>query len=94
MSKGRGPTRLMSPRSTFHSVGSSSRLVLRRTDPNDESLSTSVTRPFSGSDLAASCGTLRVRRAFHNGLVATAETAPVARDCGPLSRRSPPALEL
>ena len=30
---GRGPTMLMSPRSTFHSCGSSSSLVARRTRP-------------------------------------------------------------
>jgi hypothetical protein len=33
MSSGRGPTRLISPRSTFHSSGSSSRLVARRNAP-------------------------------------------------------------
>ena len=32
-SSGRGPTRLISPRTTFQSCGSSSRLVLRRTRP-------------------------------------------------------------
>lgn len=33
-SSGRGPTRLISPRSTFHSWGSSSRLHLRMKLPN------------------------------------------------------------
>ena len=33
-SRGRGPTRLMSPRTTFHSSGSSSRLEARRNRPS------------------------------------------------------------
>ena len=40
---GRGPTRLISPRSTFHSCGSSSRLVRRRNAP------TRVIRGSSGT---------------------------------------------
>ncbi len=65
---GRGPTRLMSPRRTFHSSGSSSRLVPRRKRPKE------VRRRASGSGIPlASLASLIVRNfSSVNGLAAQA----------------------
>ena len=49
MSSGRGPTSDMSPRTTFHSDGSSSRLVARSSRPSRVSRSASSTSPCAGS---------------------------------------------
>jgi len=57
--KGRGPTRLISPFSTFQSSGNSSRLVLRRKRPSDVSRSASVSK-----FLASSLGLIIVRNLY------------------------------
>ena len=63
MSSGLGPTRLMSPRSTFHNWGNSSRLVARSHRP------TRVRRTASGnrSPLASRCSDMVRNLSSQNG---------------------------